>query len=243
MMEYRSLAPVFFLALTGYPTIYYLYLNDMNVLPPLAYPDCLIHLDDGNSLFIPVPELVKPTYEDLLAVNPDTPFPFWARVWPAAKALTAFLLTEPQWIEGKHVIEIGAGLGLPSFAIAAKTASLIISDHAPEAVALLQKNIRHRKLEHVEALCLDWNHFPEHLEADTLLLSDINYAPDEFGALLQLIRNFLGKGTDIILATPQRLIANKFVDALQPYIIRTEAQMIEEGGQPVPVSIFLLSTD
>lgn len=207
----------------------------------VAYADQLNQLDDGTTLYIPEPELVKSTYQRMLAEDPDIAFPFWARIWPAAKALTAFLLKEPQWVEGKDVIEIGAGLGLPSFAIAAKTSSLIISDHAPEAVALLEKNIRHRKLERVQALCLDWNHFPEKLSADTILLSDINYSPDQFGALLQLIRSFLDQGTDIILATPQRLIANKFVDALQPYITRTEVQQIEEERHPVSVSILVLS--
>lgn len=203
----------------------------------------LDRLDKEYSLFLPVQEAVKSTYEDLLRGNPYKPFPFWAKIWPAAKALAAFLEREREWTSGKHVLEIGAGLGLPSFTIADQTASLIMSDYAPEAVALLEKNIRHRKLERVQAMCLDWNQFPEELTADTLLLSDINYAPDQFGALLLLIRNFLDKGTDIILATPQRLIANKFVDALQPFIIRTGVQLIEEDGLQIPVSILVLSTE
>lgn len=213
----------------------------MDSAADLTYTDLLLQLDDGTVLYIPDPELIKPTYERKLQQNPGTPFPFWAKVWPAAKALTAFLQAEPQWTEGKNVLEIGAGLGLPSFTIARNTNSLVVSDHSPEAVLQLEKNIRHRKLENVQALCLDWNSFPEPLVADTLLLSDINYAPDQFGALLQLIRNFLDKGTDIILATPQRLIANKFVDALQPFVIRTESSVVEEEGLKVPVSILILS--
>lgn len=213
----------------------------MDASIPLTYSDRLIPLPDGSSLYMPDPALVKSIYEELLKTDTATAFPFWAKIWPAARALTAFLQTERQWIEGKHVIEIGAGLGLPSFSIAPLTSTLIISDHAPEAVALLEKNIRYRKLEQAKACCLDWNDFPEDLNADTILLSDINYSPEEFGALLQLIRNFLDKGADIILATPQRLIANKFVDALRPFIVRTAHTNIEDGGGRTDISILVLS--
>jgi len=179
-------------------------------------------------------------YEQLLAKDAATSFPFWAKIWPSAIALSSFLQAEPDWIEGKRVLELGAGIGLPSFSMVPHAAEMIISDHATEAVKLIEKNIQYLGLHHVNAMCLDWNHFPEDIEAEIVLLSDINYAPDQFGPLLALIRKFLEQGTTIILSTPQRISITPFAEALQPFIKRSVLQTVEEMKQAVDIRLLIL---
>jgi predicted nicotinamide N-methyase len=207
----------------------------------MLYQDKLVSFEDGLSLYVPDEELVKPVYEQLLAKDGSTPFPFWAKIWPSAMELTSFLKAEPEWTDGKTVLELGAGIGLPSFVMAHYAAEMIISDHAPEAVKLIEKNIEHLGLQHVKAMRLDWNHFPDHIKADTLLLSDINYAPKEFGSLLALIRKFLEQGTTIILSTPQRITITPFAEAVQPFIKRSVLQTTEHMNQSVDIHILILS--
>ena len=207
----------------------------------MLYPDKLMDVQDGFMLYVPDPEMVKPVYEDLLSGDAATPFPFWARIWPSAIALSDFLKTETHWIEGKRVLELGAGIGLPSFMMAGYASEMIISDHAQEAVALIQKNIRHSGLQHVKAMQLDWNDFPDHIQADTLLLSDINYADDQFEPLLQLIRKFLEQGTTIHLSTPHRINVNPFVTALQPFIKRSVLHTVAYLQQLIEIRILILS--
>jgi len=207
----------------------------------MSYPDILLEIQNGFSLYVPDPEQVKRVYEQLRTKDQGTPFPFWAKIWPSAMALTDFLQQHPHWIKDKQVLELGAGIGLPSLLMAKQAAGIIISDHAAEAVVLLQKNIQYLGLANVKAVCLDWNDLPEVIRADTLLLSDINYAPEQFAPLLALIRRMLVQGTTIILATPQRITIMPFAEAIQPYIKESVLQTVVDNSRPVEIRILVLT--
>ncbi|MCX6318717.1 MAG: methyltransferase domain-containing protein [Bacteroidetes bacterium] len=206
----------------------------------MKYPIIVTAFDNGVELFIPDPEQVKTVYEQLLLQDASAPFPFWAKIWASANALAAYLSEHPELIAGKHLLEIGAGIGLPSFTIAPHTASLIISDHNADAVALLEKNIEHSGLAHIKCRQLDWNHFPEDITADIVLLSDVNYAPDQFDNLLYLIKRFTQQGSTILLSTPQRIMASPFVQSLQQFCCETILQTIIDNGQEVEIAILIL---
>lgn len=207
----------------------------------MSYPETLQEIKEGFSLYVPDPEQIKQVYEQLRANDAATPFPFWAKIWPSAIALTDFLQQQPHWIQDKQVLELGAGIGLPSLRMAKQAAGMRISDHAPEAVELLQKNIQYLGLANTKAVCLDWNDLPEEIGADTLLLSDINYAPEQFTPLLALIRRMLAQGTTIMLATPQRITITPFAEAIQPYIKDSVLHSVVEKSQPVEIRILVLA--
>lgn len=209
----------------------------------MDYPDLLLEIQQGFSLYVPDPERVKEVYGQLLEKDPATPFPYWARIWPSAMALVDFLQQHPHWIKDKQVLELGAGVGLPSLLMAPQAAGMLISDHAPEAVALLQKNIAYLGLVNVTAACLDWNELPDEIRADTLLLSDINYAPEQFAPLLALIRRMLTQGTTIILATPQRITVSPFAEAIQPFIKWSELKTVQHLPQAVEIRIVVLQKE
>lgn len=198
-------------------------------------------LTNGSKLFVPDEDRIKPVYEALLENDPDTPFPFWAKIWPSAIALSDFLKTEPDRITGKRVLEIGAGIGLPSFTMAAYAAEMVISDHSVDAVALMEKNIQYLGLSHVRARLLDWNHIPADCKADIVLLSDINYAPGQFGSLLQLIRHFLEQGSTLILSTPHRITLTPFAEALEPFIKSSVLQTVEQKHTGIDILVWILS--
>jgi predicted nicotinamide N-methyase len=206
----------------------------------MNYPIQLNEFEAGLTLFIPAPEKVKATYEQLFVLDNLTPFPFWAKIWASSKALTSFLIQHPNWIEGKRVLEIGAGIGQPSFTIANKTKDIVISDHNQDAVALINHNIKHLARSNVSALCLDWNDSPWNLQADVILLSDINYAPDQFEPLLKLIQYYINLGSKIIIATPQRIMASPFIEKLASYIQINHVHSIAEENTNVPISIYVL---
>lgn len=207
---------------------------------PMVYPTTLQEVQEGLLLYVPDPGSVKTVYEQLLEKDPNIAFPFWAKIWSSAIALSCFLQTEPEWVRGKRVLELGAGIGLPSFSVAKQAAEMIISDHASEAVALIAKNIQYQGLTNAQARRIDWNHFPAAIVADTVLLSDVNYAPDQFAALLKLIRKLLDRGTVIILATPQRITASPFAEALQPFIKRSFLQAVPDKEQEMDIRILIL---
>ena len=207
----------------------------------MLYPITLVEFPGGLQLHVPDPDQVKPIYDQLIASNPDTVFPFWAKIWPSSLALTSFLQKETQLIRSKHVLEIGAGIGLPSFSISREASTLVISDYSTEAVALMEKNIEYLVLQHAKAIYLDWNHFPSDLTADTVLFSDINYEPEQFEALLTLIKQLLNKGATVIIATPERISAVAFAVKLEPYVTSSVLETVETAHQTMDIRIFVLS--
>jgi methyltransferase-like protein 23 len=184
----------------------------------MNYPLQQISFGENQPLFIPDPKQLKPVYEAALAQDASTAFPYWARVWPSALALTEWLQVHPEYVSGKSVLEVGAGIGLPAFSITTLAASVVVSDHDPDAVALMEENIQHLGLHNTQAMLLDWNDIPQSLQADTVLLSDVNYEPAQFDVLLRMFKRFMDAGTVLILASPQRITTGVFAEALEPYI-------------------------
>ena len=201
------------------------------------YPLQLVTLYTELTLYVPDPALIQSTYKKIVAINPNTIFPYWAKIWASAHAMTLFLHEEPNWIDNKQVLEIGAGIGFPSFSIANKASSVIISDYNSDAVSLAQKNINHLNLTNVTATMLDWNHIPSSLFADTILLSDINYNPDDFNSLVDSINRFINMGNTIVLSTPNRITTNPFIDRLSSFVHKTKKYPIDNGETDIAVFI------
>jgi len=207
----------------------------------MQYPVQLTQIGAEKAIYIPAYEAVKAIYADLLESDPATPFPYWAKVWPSAIALLDVLKANPHLIQNKHVLELGAGIGLPSLMMADITKSIQISDYDLEAVELLQKNIEHLQLENAQALKLDWNTLPEAIHPEVLILSDVNYDPTQFETLTKLIEKFIHQGSTVILSTPQRIMASPFVQKLEGYIIERHEALVDENGIPKEISILVLS--
>ena len=207
----------------------------------MQYPVQLTQIGAEKAIYIPAYEAVKAIYADLLESDPATPFPYWAKVWPSAIALLNLLQKHPILIKDKNVIELGAGIGLPSLMMADIAKSIQISDYNLDAVELLRKNIEYLELENAEALQLDWNALPEAIYPEVVILSDVNYDPTQFETLTKLIERFLHQGSTIILSTPQRIMASSFVLALSTLIIADYVELVDENGVTIEISILVLS--
>jgi predicted nicotinamide N-methyase len=207
----------------------------------MQYPVQITQISAEKAIYIPDNEQVKHIYASLLKLDPTTPFPFWAKLWPSSIALLDVLKAHPHLIENKHVLEIAAGIGLPSLMMADITKSIQISDYEKEAVALLQKNIEHLQLQNAQALQIDWNNVPENLHPEVILLSDVNYDPTQFDPLINLIVKFIHQGSTVILSTPQRIMASPFVQKLEAYIINRHDTLVDENGIHKEISILVLS--
>lgn len=192
-------------------------------------------------LCIPDVGYIQRLYRDQKHHNPQTPFPYWTQVWPAALAMAEFLARHPEYVQQKKVLELAAGLGLPSLLAARWAKHVYCSDYLPEAVAVIKQSVRHNALSNVTPLVLDWNQLPSDLTTDVLLLSDINYEPSAFSTLYAVLRQFLEKGTTIVLSTPQRLMAKPFIEQILPLAERREEIVIGHHGERVPISLLVLT--
>jgi predicted nicotinamide N-methyase len=139
------------------------------------------------------------------------------------------------------VLELGAGIGLPSLLMASEAKAIQVSDYDSEAVELLRKNIAHLQLQNVQALQMDWNDLPENIDPEVIILSDVNYDPTQFETLKKMIEKFIYQGCTIILSTPQRIMASPFVQQLESLIIERYETLVDENASSKEISTLVLS--
>ena len=191
-------------------------------------------------LYVPQPDYVKVLYQHHVQQNAETAFPYWSKVWPAAIALTQFIFQNTFYIQNKNVLELAAGLGLPSIAAARFAHSVTCSDYLSETVQVAQASMQYNQLKNVYCKQLNWEYLPDNLEANVLLLSDINYNPEAFSILYKVLLQFINKGTTVLLSTPQRLASKPFIESLLPYCIQQLEIAVEELEQKIIISVLVL---
>lgn len=135
------------------------------------------------------------------------------RVWTAGMALTELLVGPGrELIEGKNVLELGAGVGTTGVVVSAsvKMSSLLLTDFAENILENLQHNVsinRERCLceEEVRVKMLDWrgtsskedidylysDQGDKRAYSDVIIAADCTYAEDINSSLAQCIETFL----------------------------------------------------
>ena len=72
----------------------------------MHYPIQLTQISTEKAIYIPDYEQVKDIYASLLDLDHNTPFPFWAKLWPSSIALLDVLKAHPHLIQNKHILEM-----------------------------------------------------------------------------------------------------------------------------------------
>jgi len=157
--------------------------------------------------------LLRPPSADALideeAFDEDEFLPYWAELWPSGLALAraAGALS----LEGARVLELGAGLGLPSLAAAVRGAEVLATDWAEDAVELLRRNAERNGIV-LRAEVVRWDE-PAPLVRDApwrlVLGADLLYERRNADQLLELLPRL---GSDVLLADPGRPFAKGFLE-------------------------------
>ena len=152
--------------------------------------------------------LRPPSAEELIdehAFADEEFLPYWAELWPSGVALAAHVAARD--LAGLRVLELGAGLGLPSLAAALRGGDVLATDWAEDAVALLAANAARNHIA-LRAEVLRWDE-PQRFGAgwDLVLAADVLYEQRNVDQLLALLP---GLGGEILLAEPGRPFAKEF---------------------------------
>ena len=176
--------------------------------------------------------LLRPASADQLideeAFDDDEFLPYWAELWPSGVALAAAV--EGLDLRGARVLELGAGLGLPSLAAALGGANVVATDWAEEAVQLLRLNAGRNRVE-LRAEQVRWD-MPEPLidaaPWPLVLGADLLYERRNADQLLELLPRL---GADVLLADPGRPFAKGFLErASVAWTVETTADALLPGG-------------
>ncbi|WP_460764000.1 class I SAM-dependent methyltransferase [Niabella terrae] len=199
----------------------------------MIFPPVTQTFDIGESthrLWVPDPDAIAHHYRD------NKQAAYWARVWPAAIGLSRFLKDHPDYITGRNVLELGAGMGLPGISIADQVREIRITDIEPLAIPYIRLSAAGKA--HVHAQTMDWRQARETALPETLLFSDVNYDPAVFDELESLLRHYIERGIQVLLSTPQRLVARDFVNRLSTFYAPTVTYPIDHCDQQTQVSVF-----
>ncbi|HEY8397198.1 MAG TPA: methyltransferase domain-containing protein [Flavihumibacter sp.] len=178
---------------------------------------------------VPNEEQIKAWYQQARWEANPPDFPFWARVWPSAIQMTWFLHQHPSLYTGKRVLEIAAGLGLPSLYAADQAAAVLATDYSPEAVECMQHSIIANGWTNMKAEIYNWHDGLPQQQADLLLLSDTNYAEKDLQAVEAIIHHYLQQETTVMITTPTRVVARQMLQDLQPFCYHRSESKTGDG--------------
>ncbi|HYH79270.1 MAG TPA: hypothetical protein VEX86_05720 [Longimicrobium sp.] len=143
----------------------------------------------------------------------DERLPYWADLWPSARALTRHLLEHPP--REQHILELGAGLALPSLAVRSLGLHPLATDYYGEALRFAEVNAVRNGLAPLRTALLDWRHPPTGETWELVIVADVLYESRNAEALATLLPRILASGGRMLLADPGRVYIGEFQDLME----------------------------
>ncbi|SFQ64135.1 Predicted nicotinamide N-methyase [Pseudomonas sp. NFPP07] len=113
--------------------------------------------------------------------------PYWSFCWASGLALARYLAERPQWVQGKRVLDFGAGSGVAGIAaLKAGALEVVACDLDPLAIAACKANAALNGVE----LGYSTDFFAQADRFDLILVADVLYDR----ANLPLLDEFLSRG-------------------------------------------------
>ena len=132
----------------------------------------------------------------------QTPVPYGIVLWPSALALAHEVASRP--LEGKRVLELGAGTGLPGIVAASLGARVVQTDRHEVALFLCKMNAERNGITTVEHRVADWTAWADEERYDCILGSDVLYAASLHPDIRRIFEANLAPGGTILVSDPFR---------------------------------------
>jgi predicted nicotinamide N-methyase len=205
-----------------------------------GYPARRVVLDFGRvqtQLFV-VDHLEEFVDGNALLRDADAPEPpYWAHLWPGARALARLLATQVD-CNGRRIVEAGCGLGLTGLTAALCGASVMMVDTAYDALRFAQANAQLNR-RRVATVQMDVRNPGLRERFDYCLAADVTYDPALQAALATFIAAHLVRGGRAWCAESVRTFDRGFQHACEQHGLQvTECQVREpDDGREALVRI------
>jgi predicted nicotinamide N-methyase len=143
----------------------------------------------------------------------DERLPYWADLWPSARGLTRHLLDHPP--AERRIVELGAGVALPSLALRSLGAQPLATDYYADALRFAEANAVRNGLAPLQTALLDWRDPPASERWDLVVAADVVYEQRNGEALAALLPRILADGGRMLLADPGRVYFGEFRDRME----------------------------
>jgi predicted nicotinamide N-methyase len=174
-------------------------------MPPLFPTTIVEEVVAGLRFELEMVEDFDAVLEHYVESTPDQVdrIPYYAHLWPAARALVTWMAERRQLWPGQRVLELGCGLGLPSMTAAKLGANVFACDFHPDNGAFLVLNAARNEAP-VHVFTMDWGRPALRSRFDVILGSDLVYEKPMVEPLFRGVQTLLAPGGRFILADPGR---------------------------------------
>ncbi|XP_023692705.1 histone-arginine methyltransferase METTL23 [Paramormyrops kingsleyae] len=165
------------------------------------------HEDGLRSLTVSVPEVLDPDYG--------------MYVWPCAVVLAQYVWMQKEEVQGKNVLELGAGVSLPGTVATKCGANVVLSDsdELPHCLDNCRRTCKSNQLHSVPVVGITWGQASPDLlllsSVDIILGSDVFYEPEAFENVLVTVSFLLRRNAQAqFWTTYQERSADWSIEAL-----------------------------
>ncbi|MCP5279217.1 MAG: SAM-dependent methyltransferase [Thiobacillus sp.] len=143
-------------------------------------------------------------------------WPLFGQVWPSARKLADLMQV---WdLGGRHVLEIGCGLGLASLVVHRRLGDVTASDCHPLVEAFLQANLLLNQLPAMKYLTGNWGRENPVLgEFDLIIGSDVLYERSHPEQLAGFIQAHAAQRAEVLIIDPNRGNRSSFNRCMSGY--------------------------
>ena len=153
--------------------------------------------------------------------------PFWAYAWPAGCALARVVLSDPELVRGRRVLDFGTGGGVSALAAAHAGAAMVTANDIDEWALLVASIAADRQGLRLATLADDVCEAPAMADDyDVILCADLAYERKEAPRQRAVLER--GRGNDALV-----LVA----DAGRKYFDDTGMELMAEYGVEVPMDL------
>ncbi len=157
----------------------------------------------------------------------DERLPYWADLWPSARALARRLLDGP--LPAGRVLELGAGVALPSLALLRRGAEVLATDYYADALLFARANAERNGLPELSTALLDWRDLPPELgRFERVVAADVLYEMRNAEHLAEALPRVLAPGGSVLVADPGRVYRSVFVERMEREGWRVEEERVRE---------------
>lgn len=151
--------------------------------------------------------------------------PYGYLLWESAIGLGNYLWRKAEWLQGKQVLELGSGVGLPGLVAQSLGAQVWQTDHQPGALTLAAHNAKQNQVVGIQQFLGDWRRWDHDIQYDLLIGSDILYERAMHTWIEPIFSRNLASGGELILADPSRPQALEVLARMEDKGWRFEIEM------------------
>lgn len=171
--------------------------------------------------------------------------PYGVTLWPSAIALAHELAAraEAGELTKRHVLELGAGTGLPGIVAATSGAAQVVqTDYAEIALELCRRNGKSNHVQNITYHQVDWTNWADEERYGLIIGSDILYNEPMHSNLRRIFATNLAPGGCVLLSDPFRAVSLKFLESLEGegWSVQFTRWNLGEPADPRPVGVFCL---